>query len=77
MSGMDSDYYDEDEEQKYYEDSDGNRIAVYDPDQEDEGFDYNGDNLVSDTIRQVMKDQEQILAADKAGTAAALNKRGR
>ena len=58
MSGMDSDYYNEDEEEKYYEDSDGNRIAVYNPDGDDDEFDYNGDNMVSDTIRQVMKEQE-------------------
>ena len=71
-----SDYGSENEETKVDYDDDGYQIMVKSmkgrPEMDDyeENFDKNGDDLVSETIMQLMKDTKGILEADKAGSAA-------
>ena len=70
-----SDYGSEgDEENKIDYDEDGNEVyrKGHDMDDQDD-FDYNGDDIVIQNVMQLMKEQERILEADKAGAAAQYN----
>ena len=70
-----SDYGSEgDEENKIDYDEDGNEVyrKGHDMDDQDD-FDYNGDDIVIQNVMQLMKEQERILEADKAGVAAQYN----
>ena len=69
MSEIESEYGNEEVKMEFDEDGYPIRETRMGDDFGD-NFDYNGDNIVNDTIRQVIKDQEEILAADKASSQA-------
>ena len=75
--GYDMSNFDDDEEYKTEYDDYGNEMPrhhrQYNNDDEEDDFDYNGDNLVIQNVMEMNKLQKQIMEADKEGTSAKLN----